>query len=451
MHLTFLGATGTVTGSMTLVEAGSRRLLVDAGLFQGWKPLRLRNWAPLPFDARSLHGVLLTHAHIDHSGRLPLLVRQGFRGPIWCSPATADLCEILLLDTAHLQEEEANWRNRHGKTRHQPALPLYTVDDARATLKQLRIVKNGDALDLGDGVSAHYTRAGHILGASSIRIEHGGRSVLFSGDLGRDDDLVMPPPDTGQQADVVVIESTYGDRLHPDLDPVEQLGDVVRRTAARGGVVVMPAFAVGRTQAVLYALWRLRQAGATPNVPVFLDSPMGIEATELLKRHPDSHRLSAGERAGIAQMTRCLRTPEESKRLMSQHGPMVVIAGSGMATGGRVLHHLAHYGPHPRNAIVLGGFQAGGTRGAALAAGEKQVKIFGEYVPIRAEVTQILGLSAHADQAGLLQWLGALGRKPEQVLINHGEPDAADMLRRRIDETLGWEASVPQHRDQMDV
>lgn len=451
MHLTFLGATGTVTGSMTLVEAGSRRLLVDAGLFQGWKPLRLRNWAPLPFDARSLHGVLLTHAHIDHSGRLPLLVRQGFRGPIWCSPATADLCEILLLDTAHLQEEEANWRNRHGKTRHQPALPLYTVDDARATLKQLRIVKNGDALDLGDGVSAHYTRAGHILGASSIRIEHGGRSVLFSGDLGRDDDLVMPPPDTGQQADVVVIESTYGDRLHPDLDPVEQLGDVVRRTAARGGVVVMPAFAVGRTQAVLYALWRLRQAGATPNVPVFLDSPMGIEATELLKRHPDSHRLSADERAGIAQMTRCLRTPEESKRLMSQHGPMVVIAGSGMATGGRVLHHLAHYGPHPRNAIVLGGFQAGGTRGAALAAGEKQVKIFGEYVPIRAEVTQILGLSAHADQAGLLQWLGALGRKPEQVLINHGEPDAADMLRRRIDETLGWEASVPQHRDQMDV
>ncbi|MFZ5521996.1 MAG: MBL fold metallo-hydrolase RNA specificity domain-containing protein [Pseudomonadota bacterium] len=451
MHLTFLGATGTVTGSMTLVEAGSRRLLVDAGLFQGWKPLRLRNWAPLPFDARSLHGVLLTHAHIDHSGRLPLLVRQGFRGPIWCSPATADLCEILLLDTAHLQEEEANWRNRHGKTRHQPALPLYTVDDARATLQQLRIVKNGDALDLGDGVSAHYTRAGHILGASSIRIEHGGRSVLFSGDLGRDDDLVMPPPDTGQQADVVVIESTYGDRLHPDLDPVEQLGDVVRRTAARGGVVVMPAFAVGRTQAVLYALWRLRQAGATPNVPVFLDSPMGIEATELLKRHPDSHRLSADERAGIAQMTRCLRTPEESKRLMSQHGPMVVIAGSGMATGGRVLHHLAHYGPHPRNAIVLGGFQAGGTRGAALAAGEKQVKIFGEYVPIRAEVTQILGLSAHADQAGLLQWLGALGRKPEQVLINHGEPDAADMLRRRIDETLGWEASVPQHRDQMDV
>lgn len=451
MHLTFLGATGTVTGSMTLVEAGSRRLLVDAGLFQGWKPLRLRNWAPLPFDARSLHGVLLTHAHIDHSGRLPLLVRQGFRGPIWCSPATADLCEILLLDTANLQEEEANWRNRHGKTRHQPALPLYTVDDARATLKQLRIVNNGDALDLGDGVTAHYSRAGHILGASSIRVEHGGRSVLFSGDLGRDDDLVMPPPDTGQQADVVVVESTYGDRLHPDLDPVEQLGDVVRRTAARGGVVVMPAFAVGRTQAMLYALWRLRQAGATPHVPVFLDSPMGIEATELLKRHPDAHRLTQEERNGIAQMTRCLRTPEESKRLMSQHGPMVVIAGSGMATGGRVLHHLAHYGPHPRNAIVLGGFQAGGTRGAALAAGEKQVKIFGEYVPIRAEVTQILGLSAHADQAGLLKWLGALGRKPEQVLINHGEPDAADMLRRRIDEILGWEASVPQHRDQMDV
>jgi len=451
MRMTFYGATATVTGSKTLVEAGDVRVLVDCGMFQGFKTLRERNWAPLPFDPGSLDAVLLTHAHIDHSGALPLLTRNGFKGTIWATAATADLCEVLLLDTAHLQEEEARYRNRHGATKHKPAEPLYTVQDARACLKHIKRVPQDGVVALDDGVQARFTPAGHILGASSVAIEYQGKTALFSGDLGRDDDLVMLPPATGQKADWVVIESTYGDRLHPDINSIEKLGDVVRRTAARGGVVIIPAFAVGRTQGVLYALYRLRQAGAIPDMPVILDSPMGISATGLYERHRAEHRLTDEECEGIRHMTRFVRDVEESKALLSQRYPMIIVAGSGMVTGGRVLHHISHYGPHSRNSIVLSGFQAGGTRGASLAAGATSLKMFGEYVPMRAEVVQIEGLSAHADQAGLLAWLKALGKVPEHVFINHGEPQAADTLRLRVGEDLGWNASVPDYRDVVDL
>ncbi|MDE2594574.1 MAG: MBL fold metallo-hydrolase [Burkholderiales bacterium] len=447
MELTFYGATATVTGSKTLVEVGGLKLLVDCGLFQGFKTLRERNWAPLPFDPASLDAVLLTHAHIDHSGALPLLTRHGFKGKVWTTSASADLCEVLLQDTAHLQEEEARYRNRHKATRHEPAEPLYTVRDVQTCLRHFQRVAPDGVVDLGQGVRARFTPAGHILGASSIHIEHQGRSVLFSGDLGREDDLVMPPPVTGQKADWVVIESTYGDRLHPALDPIEKLGDVVRRTAARGGVIIIPAFAVGRTQGLLYALYRLKQARAIPDLPVVLDSPMGIAASGIYDRHHQEHRLTAEECKQVHDMTRFVRDIEESKALMRQRYPMVIVAGSGMVTGGRVLHHLAYYGPHARNSVVLSGFQAGGTRGAALAAGATSLKMFGEYVPIRAEVTQIDGLSAHADQAGLIHWLGALGQAPQQVFINHGEPQAADTLRLRIQEKLGWKARVPDYRE----
>jgi len=451
MRVTFFGATNTVTGSKTLVEVGGLRLLVDCGLFQGFKTLRERNWAPLPFDPASLDAVLLTHAHIDHSGALPLLTRHGFKGPIWTTSASADLCEVLLQDTAHLQEEEARYRNRHGATRHQPAEPLYTVRDAQTCLRHIKRLGHDGVLELGQGVRARFSQAGHILGASSVAIEHGGKTMLFSGDLGRDDDMVMPPPATGQKADWVVLESTYGDRLHPTSDAIDKLGDVVRRTAARGGVVIIPAFAVGRTQGLLYALYRLREAGAIPKLPVILDSPMGITATELYNRHRAEHRLTEEECQGINQMTRFVRDVEESKALLRQRYPMVIIAGSGMVTGGRVLHHLAYYGPNARNAIVLSGFQAGGTRGASLAAGATSIKLFGEYVPIRAEVVQMEGLSAHADQAGLLDWLKALGQAPRRVYVNHGEPQAADTLRLRIQEQLGWAASVPDYRDVLDL
>ncbi|HET8870240.1 MAG TPA: MBL fold metallo-hydrolase [Aquabacterium sp.] len=447
MELTFYGATNTVTGSKTLVEVGGLRLLVDCGLFQGFKALRDRNWAPMPFDPASLDAVLLTHAHIDHSGALPLLTRHGFQGKVWTTSSTGDLCEILLQDTAHLQEEEARYRNRHKATRHDPAEPLYTVRDVQACLNRLHRVAADGVIELGQGVRARFTPAGHILGASSIQIEHRGQSVLFSGDLGRDDDLVMPAPASGQKADWVVVESTYGDRLHPVLDPIEKLGDIVRRTAARGGVVIIPAFAVGRTQGLLYALYRLKQAKAIPDLPVVLDSPMGIAASGIYDRYRSEHRLTDHECQGIHDMTRFVRDVEESKALMQQHYPMVIIAGSGMVTGGRVLHHIVHFGPHARNSIVLSGFQAGGTRGASLAAGATSLKMFGEYVPIRAEVNQIEGLSAHADQAGLLDWLGALGRKPQQVFVIHGEPQAADTLRLRIEEKLGWKARVPDYRE----
>jgi len=446
IDVTFYGATGTVTGSRSLVEVGGQRLLVDCGLFQGYKTLRERNWAELPFDARSLDAVLLTHAHIDHSGALPLLMKAGFKGKIWTTAATAELAEILLLDTAHLQEEEARYRNRHGKTKHQPAEPLYTQDDAHKAIAHLHRVGSDGQLNLGDA-QVEFTPAGHILGACSIRISDGERSVLFSGDLGRDDDLVMLPPQTGQRADWVVVESTYGDRLHMEIDPIEQLGDIVRRTAARGGVVVIPAFAVGRTQGLLYALYRLKQAGAIPDLPVMLDSPMGIKATGLYERHNHLHRLSDEECAGIRHMTRFVSSVDDSKALMRQRYPMVVIAGSGMVTGGRVLHHIANFGTHPRNTIVLSGFQAGGTRGADLVAGAKSIKLFGEYVSIRAEVAQIEGLSAHADQTGLLDWLKGLGQAPRQVFVTHGEPHAADTLRLRINEQLGWPARVPDYRE----
>jgi metallo-beta-lactamase family protein len=447
MYMTFYGATATVTGSRTLVEVGGKKILVDCGLFQGFKTLRERNWAELPFDPTTLDAVLLTHAHIDHSGALPLLTRMGYKGPVWTSSASADLCEVLLQDTAHLQEEEARFRNRHGATKHEPAEPLYTVRDAQTCLKHMKRVPKDGALDLGDGVNVQFTPAGHILGASSIQIAHGGQSVLFSGDLGRQDDLVMLPPQTGQKADWVVIESTYGNRVHPAIDPIEKLGDIVRRTAARGGVVLIPAFAVGRTQGLLYALYRLKQAGAIPDLPVVLDSPMGISATDIFNRHPGEHRLTQEECDGIKHMTRFVRDVEESKALIRQRYPMVIIAGSGMVTGGRVLHHLGNYGPHSRHSVVLSGFQAGGTRGARLAAGETSIKLFGEYVPIRAEIAQIEGLSAHADQTGLLNWLKALGQAPEQVFINHGEPEAADTLRLCITEQLGWRARVPDYRE----
>lgn len=447
MELTFYGATGTVTGSKTLVEVGGLRLLVDCGLFQGFKALRERNWAPLPFDASSLDAVLLTHAHIDHSGALPLLTRQGFKGKVWTTAPSVDLCEVLLQDTAHLQEEEARYRNRHRATRHDPAEPLYTVRDVQACLSQMHRVPADGVIELGHGVRARFTGAGHILGAASVHIEHAGKSVLFSGDLGRSDDLLMHPPVTGQKADWVVVESTYGDRLHPDLDPIERLGDVIRRTAARGGSVVIPAFAVGRTQALLYALYRLKQAGAIPDLPVVLDSPMGVAASGIYDRYRSEHRLTDEECRGIHGMTRFVRDVEDSKDLMQQRYPMVIVAGSGMVTGGRVLHHIAHFGPHARHAIVLSGFQAGGTRGAALAGGATSLKMFGEYVPIRAEVVQIDGLSAHADQTGLLEWLGGLGQAPAQVFVTHGEPQAADTLRLRIQERWGWKVRVPDYRE----
>jgi metallo-beta-lactamase family protein len=444
MQLQFFGAVGTVTGSKTLLEHEGRRVLVDCGLFQGVKQLRLRNWEALPVRASSIDAVVLTHAHVDHCGFLPRLVKLGFQGRIHATRATHELCELLLPDCAHLFEEEAEYANRHGFSRHSPALPLFTQEDALNALERFTPCDFDAEFEPAPGLRARMRPAGHLLGAASVRIEAGGRSVLFSGDLGRADDLVMPPPSPPMQCDAVVIESTYGDRLHPGGDVMEALAETIRRTAARGGIVLIPAFAVGRSQALLHAIQVLKGEHRIPDLPVFLNSPMAAGATQLYLKWRALHRLDEAACARIEAGTTIVQTLEESKRLNALKWPSIIVSASGMATGGRVVHHLKAYADDPRNTIVLAGFQAPGTRGAALAAGATSIKIHGEYVPVRAQVVQLDGLSAHADRDGLLAWLRAMPSAPRRVFVNHGEALAADVLRLAVEETLRWPALVPE-------
>jgi metallo-beta-lactamase family protein len=444
MRIEFLGGVGTVTGSKYLLEHNGRRLLVDCGLFQGLKQLRLRNWEPLPVKASEIDAVLLTHAHMDHSGYVPRLVKLGFKGPVYCSGATRDLCELLLPDSGRLQEEEADFANRHGHSKHKPALPLYTQEEAGAALKRFETIPFDKEHSPWPGWSWRLKRAGHILGAASVNISWTGGSILFSGDLGRSDDLVMRPPESPGQADYVVVESTYGDRRHRDVDTLMALADVVNRTAARGGVVVIPSFAVGRAQTILHCIHLLKKAHRIPDMPVYLNSPMAADATRIFRHHLDEHRLSAEQCATMSKEVTIANTVEESKRLNTLTFPSIIVSASGMATGGRVLHHLKTYAPDARNTILFAGFQAAGTRGAALVGGSEAVKIHGAYVPVRAEVANLDTLSAHADRDQLLAWLGAL-RTPKRVFVTHGEPVAADALRLAIEERHGWPVTVPEY------
>lgn len=448
--LTFLGATGTVTGSRYLIEAEGQRILVDCGLFQGYKQLRLRNWNPFPVPPGSIDAVLLTHAHIDHSGYLPALVRNGFRGQTHCTPATAELCAIMLPDSAHLQEEEARYAQRRGYSRHRPPQPLYTSEDAEAALDQLNVVPFGSEVDLGSGTTARFIPAGHLLGAAQIRMRVAGRTVHFSGDVGRPVDTMMRAPHEFEGADVLICESTYGNRTHPPIDAEAELAAVINRVVRRRGVVIIPAFAVGRAQGVMLQIARLKGKGTIPEVPVFLNSPMAVDATQIYHDHHDEHHVSDQDCRAMFEVAQRIRTVEESKELNRRDGPFVVISASGMLTGGRVLHHLASFGPDPKNAIVLSGFQAGGTRGAALIEGERTLRIFGQDVPIRAEVIQIEGLSGHADANELLAWMRN-GTAPEMTYVTHGEPDAADRLRFRMEHELGWKARVPEYLERIDL
>lgn len=443
-RLTFLGGAGTVTGSRYLLEYAARRVLVDCGLFQGLKQLRLRNWDRFPVDPASLDAVVLTHAHIDHSGYLPALAAQGFAGPVFATAATCELASLLLPDAGHLQEEEALFANKHGFSRHRPALPLYTEAQARRVLRLLHPLEFGEAFEPVPGLNMHCLPAGHILGAASVHARWAQGSILFSGDLGRSHDILMRPPATPPAADYVVVESTYGDRLHAHEDAASTLAGVVARTAARGGVVVVPAFAVGRAQALLHLIAQLKAHRRMPDVPVFLNSPMAADVTGLYHRHRKHHRLSEQECRAMCEGVRVVNTPAESQRLNQMRMPAIIVSASGMATGGRVVHHLKAFAPDRRNTILLAGYQAAGTRGAALAAGAREIKIHGEYVKVRAEVVSLGSLSAHADQAELLQWLGQLPQ-PRRVFITHGEPVASDQLRLRIEETLGWPTTVAEH------
>jgi len=386
--------------------------------------------------------VVLTHAHLDHSGALPLLVREGYRGPVYVTHGTRELCGLLLPDSGHLQEADAEFANRHETSKHQPALPLYTEEGAQRALKLFKPLDFDEPLTLGE-LQLRLRPAGHILGASLVELRQGERSLLMSGDIGRPDDLIMKPPVPIAHADTLVIESTYGNRQHDDGDHAAELANVIRRTAARGGMVIMPAFAVGRAQALLYKIWLLKRANRIPDLPVFLDSPMAIDTTGIYQRHANEYRLSADECRHMAQVARFCRTLDQSRELNQLSYPAIIISASSMATGGRILHHLMNHLSDRRCSVVFAGFQAGGTRGARLVAGERSIRIFSQDVAVNAEIVSIPGMSAHADAGQIIDWLRTVPHAPKHVYITHGEHDAADAPRRRIQHELGWHASVP--------
>lgn len=447
--ITFHGGAGTVTGSKHLVTWSGGKVLLDCGLFQGLKALRLRNWVEPPFDPKSLDAVVLSHAHLDHSGYLPLLVKHGFRGPIYCTAGTADLLRVLLPDAAHLMEEEAVFANRHGYSKHQPALPLYTQDDAEQVFPLLQTQPYGRPFPIVTGLKSTLRRAGHILGSASVDLvwADSGRRLVFSGDLGRWGRPILRDPDLISEADVLLIESTYGDRLHR-ADARAQLARIISETAHRGGAVLVPAFAVGRAQELIWTLRQLEDAGEVPLLSVYIDSPMAIDVSALYCRHAEDYD---AEMAQAMQDGRCplccqqyhlMRTVEQSKWLNSRTGPMVIIAGSGMMTGGRILHHLRQRLADARNTVLLVGYQAPGTRGRSLLEGATHLRMYGQEIPVRAQVEVIDGLSAHADQSEILRWLHGFRRPPKKTFIVHGEDGPAQTLARVIRDRLGWRVDV---------
>lgn len=449
--LSFLGANATVTGSRHLLETANARLLVDCGLFQGYKTLRLRNRAPFPVDPGSIDAVVLTHAHLDHSGYLPRLVRDGFRGTIWCTEATRALCGILLPDSARLLEEEAGYANKTGSSRHHPAEPLYTERDARICLDRFRTVPFEQHFAAAPGIQGFLKNQGHILGAAAATLDHGGIRITFSGDIGRPNDPIMPAPAAPAESDWIVCESTYGDRRHPPTTLKDELKSALSKVLERNGVAVIPAFAVGRAQLLLHAISELQQERSIPETPVYLNSPMATDVTELYRRYAGQHRLDDGALENMRRMTRVVNSAEESKALNRRKGPMIIVSAAGMLTGGRVLHHLIAFAPDPKNAILLSGYQAGGTRGATLAAGAKSVRIYGQDVAVNAEVISLSAASAHADADEILAWLNSAPRQPRAVFLVHGEPGASDELRKRIERELHWDARVPEYRDSVDL
>ncbi len=451
MELSFFGAADTVTGSRHLVRCGGSSVLLDCGLFQGYKVLRERNWAAPPAAVLQADALVLSHAHLDHSGWLPALVKHGFRGPVYASPATRDLAEVLLLDSAHLQEEDARRANRYGYSRHAKALPLYTRRDAQRALARIVPLPPGREAAIGK-LRVGLTPVGHLLGACAVTLTHGSERLVFSGDLGRRNDLLMPPPQAVTHADVLLVESTYGNRLHPSKDPAPLLARIITETIQRGGSVLLPAFAVGRAQALLLVMQRLKAARAIPpDLPVYLDSPMAVQATALYHKHRRLLRVGAREADHLADGVHLVADVKQSMRLQRSRWPSVIISASGMATGGRVLHHLKAMAPVAKHHIVFAGFQVGGSRGAKLVAGATDVKIHGEYVPVRAQVSQVEGFSGHADADELMAWMRQLRRPPRQTFVVHGEPAASDALRTRIQDELGWPVRVPQHGETVQV
>ena len=458
ISIQFLGAARCVTGSKFLLRSAEGTTLIDCGLFQGLKELRERNWQPFPFPAAQIDQVILTHAHIDHTGYLPRLAKEGFRGQVYCTPSTAELLGLLLPDCGHLQEEDARYAAEKSFSKHNPPLPLFTEQDARASLRLLQPVKFSQSVNLGDGLTFRYHPTGHILGAGSLEIRAGDTRLWFSGDLGRYHDEVMNPPTQGSEADYIFIESTYGNRLHAGRDVSTDLADVINRTVRRGGSLLIPAFAIGRTQTMLYHIRQLEDAGRIPRLPVFIDSPMAVDASALYCRfgREENLKLDLTMTDDDCCPLRCrdttfVRTPEESKRINDLRTPAIIIAASGMATGGRVVHHLANRLPDKRNTVLLVGYQADGTRGRALSNGDKKLKIHGQFVPVRAEIASISGLSAHGDQRDLLRWLSGFRRAPRRAFLIHGEDNGLNGLSDQVRENLKWPVHIPNHLERVEL
>ncbi|HEX8472883.1 MAG TPA: MBL fold metallo-hydrolase [Pyrinomonadaceae bacterium] len=463
--LSFWGGVGTVTGSKYLIESDKGNVLVDCGLFQGYKELRERNWEPPPFDIAKLDAVIITHAHIDHTGYLPRLVHLGYRNPVYCSRGTSDLLKLLLPDSARLQEEEAEYRNRKGLTRHQPALPLYTEEDARATLKLLQPVANtGEPVEIKRGLRAGFRIAGHILGSSLVLVEvddagadGAGRRVLFSGDLGHYDQPIIRDPEPPPTCDYMLVESTYGDRLHDPEDPKDALARVINEGAQRGGPVLFPAFAIGRTQELIYHIRELEDEKRIPILPVRVDSPMAASATQIYSQRKEEHdeeyaSVLAGHRHPLrthSMLTASSR--EESKRLNDERGSRIIISASGMMTGGRVMHHARRILPDERATVVFVGYQAGGTTGRRILDGEREVRIMKGMVPVRCHVERIGGLSAHADWQEVLRWLKGMPLPPRRSFTTHGEPEAAAAMAAHIRDAYGWRVDAPQYGERVEL
>ena len=445
MKLQFLGAARTVTGSKYLLSADQKNFLIDCGLFQGIKELRLRNWAPLPVDIKNIHGVVLTHAHLDHSGYLPLLVKNGFSGKIYCTAATKALCGVLLPDSGYLQEEDAAFASKHLFSKHHPPLPLYTMKEAKNSLKFFETVAWHQKIALASNMTATFSKAGHILGAGIVQISANGSPITFSGDLGRQKILTMGSPENIQQTDYLVVESTYGNKNHPKEDPKEVLAKIILETSKNKGVVLFPAFAVGRAQQILFLISEMKKANLIPDIPVFVNSPMAAMATKIFCDYKEEQTLTPEQTQEMVKGATFVTSVEESKNLNFQKGPAIIISASGMATGGRILHHLKYLAPDEKNSIVFAGFQAPQTRGEAMVHGAKEIKIHGEMVPVRATVYQIDTLSAHADQTEIMTWLKKFSKPPRTTFITHGELKAAEALKKRIETELKWKCVIPDY------
>ena len=451
MKIQFLGGAGTVTGSKTLIESNGIRVLIDCGQFQGIKPLRELNWEPLPILPSTIDFVLLTHGHLDHCGWLPRLVNQGFEGKIYCTSPTKDIAKLILFDSAKIQEEEANQANEGKYSKHEIAEPLYTVDQVEKVIPLFRVVKPNEEIALDAEISAVFTNAGHILGACSIQLNLEGKTLVFSGDIGRDDDALMFPPTQPKKADYIFLESTYGNRIHPDEDAKLLLENYINATFSRGGTVIIPSFAVERAQTIMYLLWQLKEEGKIPNIPYIIDTPMGISMLQIFENNKQWHKLSSEDCEAMCQLFSMISDYQETINAIYDKRPKVVIAASGMITGGRVLSYLERYIGLPETTVVIVGYQAEGTRGRKLLEGAKDIKIRGKYYDIKATIVDIEGLSAHGDQNDLLNWLSSLENKPKKVFLVHGENQPADELRIKIQEKYGFDCAVPMMNQEVEL